>query len=61
MEKPAPVVEAEFRVNEVFEVDVTVTGRTVAVFSATLPKLKLEGLTETGPMPLPRMETVAIG
>ena len=43
--KPAPVIEAEFTVTAEVPVDVSVNGNVVAVFTVTLPKLRLPALT----------------
>jgi hypothetical protein len=43
--KPAPVIVPEFTVTGVVPDDVSVNVRVVAVFTATLPKLRLAALT----------------
>jgi hypothetical protein len=45
MVKPAPVIAAEFTVTRVVPVDVSVNDRVAAVFTVTLPKLRLAALT----------------
>jgi hypothetical protein len=42
---PAPVIAAEFTVTDAVPVDVSVNDCVVAVFTVTLPKLKLAALT----------------
>ena len=43
--KPAPVITAEFTVTGAVPVEVSVSGCVVAVFTVTLPKLKVPALT----------------
>ena len=43
--KPVPVIAAEFTVTGDVPVDVSVNDCVVAVFTVTLPKLRLPGLT----------------
>ena len=45
IEKPAPVLAAEFTVTGAVPVDVSVNDCVVAVFTVTLPKLKVAALT----------------
>ena len=45
IEKPAPVIAAELTVTGDVPVDVSVSDCVVAVFTVTLPKLKLAVLT----------------
>ena len=45
IEKPAPVIAAEFTVTGEVPVDVNVSDCVVAVFTVTLPKLKVAALT----------------
>ena len=45
IEKPAPVIAAEFTVTGAVPVDVNVSDCVVAVFTVTLPKLKVAALT----------------
>jgi hypothetical protein len=45
IEKPAPVIAAEFTVTGAVPVDVNVSDCVVAVFTVTLPKLRLAALT----------------
>jgi hypothetical protein len=45
IEKPAPVIVAEFIVTGEVPVDVNVSDWVVAVFTVTLPKLKVAALT----------------
>lgn len=45
MLKPAPVIEVEFTITGDVPVDVSVNDRVVAVFTVTLPKLRLAGFT----------------
>jgi hypothetical protein len=63
MVKPAPVIAAEFTVTGEVPVEVSVNDRVVAVFSATLPKLRLAVLTEScgfGAAPVPFRATKAV-
>jgi hypothetical protein len=45
MVKPAPVIVAEFTVTDVVPVELRVKDAVVAVFTVTLPKLRLPALT----------------
>ena len=45
IEKPAPVIAAEFTVTGEVPVDVNVSDCVVAVFTVTLPKLRLPALS----------------
>jgi hypothetical protein len=45
IENPAPVIAAEFTVTGAVPVDVNVSDCVVAVFTVTLPKLKVAALT----------------
>ena len=63
MVKPAPVTAAEFTVTAVVPVDVSVNACVVAVFTATLPKLRLPALTvnrELDAVPVPLIATTAV-
>ena len=63
MVKPAPVTAAEFTVTAVVPVDVSVNACVVAVFTATLPKLRLPALTVNcglDAVPVPLIATTAV-
>ncbi len=46
IEKPAPVIAAEFTVTAAVPVEVNVSDCVVAVFAVTFPKLKVAALTD---------------
>ena len=62
--KPAPEIEAEFTVTGDVPVDVSVNGSVVAVFTVTLPKLRLAALTVNcglaAAVPVPAQSTAAV-
>jgi hypothetical protein len=63
MVKPAPVIEPEFTVTGVVPDDVSVNVSVVAVFTATLPKLRLGALTVNcgfAAVPVPLKATTAV-
>ena len=61
---PVPAIVAEFTVTGAVPVDVSVSGCVVAVFTVTLPKLKLAALTANcglgAAVPIPFRETNAV-
>jgi hypothetical protein len=61
--KPAPVIVPEFTVTGVVPDDVSVNVNVVAVFTATLPKLRLAALTVNcgfAAIPVPLKATTAV-
>jgi hypothetical protein len=63
MVKPAPVIAAEFTVTGEVPVDVSVNDWVVAVFTATLPKLRLPALIVNcgfAAVPVPPRATKAV-
>jgi hypothetical protein len=62
MEKPAPVIAAEFTVTGVVPVDVSVNDRVAEEFTDTLPKLRLVAPSvncEFPAVPVPLKDTTA--